>query len=87
MCLFLVIFLARLTSTFHLFYLFFVHYYYLSQTTVTFTNVLLACTFVACFNKLYCIVLSNQYVIYNNFRAGIRGTGSRSEMTVNRPNC
>ena len=65
----------------------FVHYYYLSQTTVTFTNVLLACTFVACFNKLYCIVLSNQYVIYNNFRAGIRGTGSRSEMTVNRPNC
>ena len=44
--------LARLTFTFY----FLVHYYYLPQTTVTLTNVLLACTFVACFNKLYCIV-------------------------------
>jgi len=31
---------------------------YLSNTTVTFANVFLACTFVACSNKLYCIVFS-----------------------------
>jgi len=34
---------------------FFVLYYYLLLTTVTFTNLFLARTFVAAFNKLYCI--------------------------------
>jgi len=31
---------------------------YLPHTTVTFTNVFLECTFVACSNKLYCCIVS-----------------------------
>jgi len=43
--------------TFSIRFYFFLHYHHLLLTTVTFTNLFLACTFVAAFNKLYRIVL------------------------------